>query len=151
MDVRGSGFSSRVPLLLHSDRPLLYIERPNLLTWYESSTVRARLRPWVHYVPVQPNLTDLVEQSRWVLTHAAQAQAIADNALQYARCFLTMAYAQSHLTRTILAASECAEECFDDRVRCGVCQLGSSKGSRFRQAFDRFAWVEGELPPQCTT
>jgi hypothetical protein len=38
------------------------------------------LRPWVHYVPVDGELSDLAERVRWLKAHDTEARAIAENA-----------------------------------------------------------------------
>lgn len=45
VDIRGLGYSGRVPYLLHSNRTLLYVERPGLLTHIESRDYRRPLQP----------------------------------------------------------------------------------------------------------
>jgi hypothetical protein len=45
----------------------------DLRAWYYD-----RLEPWVHYVPVRADLSDFDEAVDWVLTHDAEARAIAD-------------------------------------------------------------------------
>jgi hypothetical protein len=35
-----------------------------------------RLVPWQHYVPVESDMRDLVEEARWVLTHNERAGVI---------------------------------------------------------------------------
>lgn len=46
------------------------------------------LTAWVHYVPLQYNLSDLLERYEWLEAHPAQAQAIAENGLGVARALL---------------------------------------------------------------
>jgi hypothetical protein len=35
------------------------------------------LIPWVHYIPIQSDLSDVEERVQWILEHDAQAQEIA--------------------------------------------------------------------------
>lgn len=151
LDVRGAGFSSRTVMLLHSARPLLYVERPHLLTFVESAAFAAPLRPWVHYVPVAADLRNLAARADWVLEHRAEAERIAAHALAYARCFLTTDFARRYFTRQLLAAGSCAEECFVERSRCQACQMDvPGNRSRFHAAFARLRWVQnGTLPSEC--
>lgn len=58
-----TGYSLRVKFLLHSGRLLFIVDRP-LWSWAE-----ARLEPWVHYVPVKRDLSDLSEKVHWADTH----------------------------------------------------------------------------------
>lgn len=42
------------------------------------------LKPMVHYVPVEQNLTDLVDQIQWAISHDEEVKKIADNGRKYA-------------------------------------------------------------------
>lgn len=85
---------------------MLYVERPHLLTFFETPAFRAPLRAWVHYVPVHEDLSDLVPkvqnhlsitnaflcymltnsgrlaQARWIQTHPEESSLIAARALR---------------------------------------------------------------------
>ncbi len=41
------------------------------------------IEPWVHYVPVQSDLSDVVEKLEWAESHQAEAKQIAENASQF--------------------------------------------------------------------
>jgi hypothetical protein len=47
---------------------------PTASTW----AMEELLQPWVHYVPLDPNLTNVEEQMQWVLNHDTEAQQIAN-------------------------------------------------------------------------
>lgn len=42
------------------------------------------LKPMVHYVPLERNLSNLVEQLEWSINHDDEAKEIAENARQFA-------------------------------------------------------------------
>ena len=42
-----------------------------------------RIVPWVHYVPVKADLSDLLERAEWCLTHDRKAAQIAENARRF--------------------------------------------------------------------
>lgn len=44
-----------------------------------------RLKPWKHYVPVSPDLSDLEEKVAWAENNPAEAQRIADQATEFVR------------------------------------------------------------------
>ena len=101
--MRGLGFSARVPLLLHSGRTLLYVER-EVSSFVSDGSVEAgvpAIRPWVHYVPVNADLSNLVERARWLLTHPEAAANIAKRGQEHAQRYLTYA-AAVEATRIIL-------------------------------------------------
>ncbi|BAQ49527.1 MULTISPECIES: glycosyl transferase family 90 [Methylobacterium] len=43
------------------------------------------IKPWVHYIPVEEDMSDLAEKSLWCLGHDEQAKSIAKNALDFSR------------------------------------------------------------------
>lgn len=44
----------------------------------------SNLEPWVHYVPVSRDLSDLVEKVKWAKEHDTEAAKIAENARRFA-------------------------------------------------------------------
>ncbi len=57
---------------LLSGSPVLKVASPNQYRqWYYD-----RLKPWINYVPVEPDLSDLVEKVTWLRTHDSSAQEI---------------------------------------------------------------------------
>ena len=84
VDLPGAGYSGRVPLLLHSSRPVLYAERKHHAFYYSS------LQPFVHYVPVASNLSDLVDKAKWVRDNPIEASQIGARAQAFAQRHLTL-------------------------------------------------------------
>jgi len=113
LDVRGAGFSQRVPVLMHTGRPLLYAERPGLVTWFEASDFEEPWRPWVHYVPVDPRLTNLEERIAWLRAHPRAR--IGEAARAYARRHFTVAAAR-RVVRDRLFGPDCAGRRTDGAV-----------------------------------
>lgn len=74
IDVEGTGWSARLKYLLCSRRPAFVMDRP----FWDWATFD--LQPWVHYIPVERDSSDLLEKIRWAEDHPEEAQAIADNA-----------------------------------------------------------------------
>lgn len=64
VDARGVGVSGRVPSLLLLGRPLLYIARPKLWSWYTDPSYEEPLRDWEHIVPVAANLSNLEKSAQ---------------------------------------------------------------------------------------
>jgi len=58
---------------------------PGLLFHHITPTkdyIHDQIQPWVHYVPVQPDLADLMEKLEWAETHPAEAKKIAETATE---------------------------------------------------------------------
>lgn len=83
IDIEGLGYSGRLKLLLWSNRPVLLVDRPYKEYFYD------KLKPWVHYIPVKRDLSDLVEKTKWCINNKNEAAKIAKNALEFSKENLT--------------------------------------------------------------
>lgn len=79
MDIQGNGYSGRTKLLLHSGRPLFYQDRQWHEYWFFET------KPFVHYIPVKEDFSDLAEKLEWANAHPTECATIASNALQFAK------------------------------------------------------------------
>jgi hypothetical protein len=95
IDVEGGAYSGRLKLLLHSGRPVLIQDRP----WHE--WFWDELVPWEHYVPVRRDLSDLVDQARWVKEHPDEAARIGRSGQELARRLLTRSCAVEQWARIL--------------------------------------------------
>ena len=123
VDIRGAGFSARIAVLLHTQRTLLYVQRPGLFTWFEDPLSPARLEPWVHYVPVSESLADLKERARYALSPAGAG--IARNALRHAREHVTRIAARRYALKQLLevvAARKSARRAWSSSPWCATSQ-----------------------------
>lgn len=59
------------------------------------------LTPWVHYVPVKWDLSDLEEILQWIWDHDDEAHKIAENALEISRTILSCEHQREYLKREI--------------------------------------------------
>ena len=41
------------------------------------------MEPWVHYIPIKPDFSDLEDKMQWLETHDEEAKEIADNAYEF--------------------------------------------------------------------
>lgn len=80
IDTGGEGFSARVKYLLHTNRPLFLVDREeNKREYFYNSLI-----PFVHFIPVKADLSDLLTQLDWAEHNYAQSVRIAGNAKQFA-------------------------------------------------------------------
>lgn len=93
IDVEGNGFSGRLKYLLSSRRPVFVTERP-LWDWATHDLI-----PWVHYIPLNRDSSDLFQRIQWAITHPAEAQAIADRVANLMKVRIT----RSNIDRYICA------------------------------------------------
>lgn len=85
VDVRGGAYSARLKYLFHAGRPLFMAERESVEYWH------TLLQPYVHYIPVKEDLSDLVQQTLWAREHPEECRSIAREAVVFATTHLTPA------------------------------------------------------------
>ncbi len=78
IDIGGNGWSGRLKWLLFTKRPLLLVDRIYIEYFYND------LIPYVHYIPVNMNLSNLIEQVQWAINNPEKSNQIALNAFNYA-------------------------------------------------------------------
>jgi hypothetical protein len=95
IDVEGKGYSARLKILLHSGRPVLIQDRP-WREWFWSE-----LKPMENFIPVQRDLSDLVEKLEWAQANPAEAEAIGRAGQSFALAKLTREAAVLALAQTL--------------------------------------------------
>jgi len=83
LDLEGYGYSARLKLLFFAPRAIFLQDRPGKDLCFET------IRPWVHYVPVEADLSDLEEKTRYLAARPDIEQAIIAAAQANARANLT--------------------------------------------------------------
>jgi hypothetical protein len=100
IDLQGRGFSARLKLLLFSGRPLFIQARRWHQYFFEN------LEPFVHFIPVEEDLSDLSAQIDWVETHPVRAALIAAEAQRFARANLRRHHAVQYLAERLVELSK---------------------------------------------
>ena len=95
LDIRGAGYSGRLKLLMHAARPVFLVERRFREFFYE------HLKPFVHYMPVKEDLSDLAARVAEVKANPSWAEQLGKNAAAFAATYLTRDYAL-HYWREVL-------------------------------------------------
>jgi len=75
------------------------LSMPGILFHHETSMTDSyfdELKPWVHYVPVNQGLTDLMEKIKWAETHEEEAKKISENASAWVNDFTTRRHNLKH-------------------------------------------------------
>jgi hypothetical protein len=85
VDLRGAGFSARLPALLASGRPVIIQARTNE-QWFIWDT---NFQPWTHYIPLDEDVSDIGDVVEWAVNHPKQAAAIGRAGAVYASTYLT--------------------------------------------------------------
>eukprot|EP00930_Biecheleria_cincta_P087991 TRINITY_DN77234_c0_g1_i1.p1 TRINITY_DN77234_c0_g1~~TRINITY_DN77234_c0_g1_i1.p1 ORF type:complete len:443 (-),score=51.86 TRINITY_DN77234_c0_g1_i1:417-1745(-) len=60
-------------------RATFWVESPDVEIWYSG------LKPYIHFIPVKRDLSDLTKQLRWAMSHDSEVQAIAKRAREFAQ------------------------------------------------------------------
>ena len=74
IDCPGYGYSARIKWLLATGRPLFIVERDIVEHWHEE------MEPWVHFIPVSKDLSDLFEHRSRLEADPALYESIGKNA-----------------------------------------------------------------------
>jgi hypothetical protein len=83
LDIGGNGYSGRLKYLMYTKRPILYVDR------YYVEYFQDDLIPYVHYIPVKMDLSDIWIQIRWIMSNPEKCKEIALNAFEYATTHFT--------------------------------------------------------------
>jgi len=84
IDCQGWGYSARIKWLLATGRPLFVVDREHVEHWHED------MQPWVHYVPVKSDLSDLLAQHAKLEADPNLYKSIGQNARHFAAENLTV-------------------------------------------------------------
>jgi Glycosyl transferase family 90 len=95
-------FTQRFPRLLQSGS--LLFKSTRFREWYTE-----RLKPYVHYIPVNYNLTDLEEKITWAYQHPKAAEQIMKNGNFLSKQFFTRKEINCYVYRLILEYHELFE------------------------------------------
>lgn len=96
IDVEGNSYSARLKYLFFSRRVVLIQDRE----WKEY--FHRELKPYVHYIPVKNDLSDLISQYEMIESQPDLYHEIAENAYQYASTKLTYAAAIEFMTDNMM-------------------------------------------------
>lgn len=102
INVDGHVSAFRISYELSLGSVVLYTDDSQYYTWITKS-----LKPWVHYVPIKSDLSDIYEKIKWCKLHDTECQEIAANARLFYEEFINKNY-MLHYTATLfksLAAS----------------------------------------------
>lgn len=83
IDVEGYGYSGRFKYLLWSRRPVIFVKRKFNEYWFKE------LKEWIHYIPCNEDLSNIVDIINWSLDNYDEAMQIAENAYEFAKIHLT--------------------------------------------------------------
>ena len=82
INVEGHSAAYRLSLELSMGSVIFYVESEYSL-WFTKY-----LEPWVHYVPVASDLSDLLEKIEWAISHDSECEKIAANSLEFYNKYL---------------------------------------------------------------
>ena len=83
IDFKGYGWSARTKVLLNSPRIVFIVDRKYEEFWYEY------IKPWVHYIPVKEDLSDLEKNYEKIESDTGLQEYIKRNQREYAKKYLT--------------------------------------------------------------
>jgi hypothetical protein len=84
IDCPGNGYSARIKWLLATGRPLFIVDREVIEPWHEA------LIPWVHFIPVAADLSDLLDHHARVEADSNLYHSIGEEARRFAATHLSV-------------------------------------------------------------
>jgi len=87
INVDGHVSAFRLTYELATNSVILLADDSMYYTWYRKSLI-----PWIHYVPIKSDLSDLYEKIRWCKGHDLECHTIAENALEFYKKYLNKSY-----------------------------------------------------------
>lgn len=100
LDLEGRGYSARMKFLFHTNRVVFYQARKFNEYWFWD------LEPFVHYIPVKEDLSDMEEKFSWADGNPDECSRIAKNAYDFALSNLKRSDAVKRLKRIIMKLGE---------------------------------------------
>jgi len=77
IDLPGHTYSTKSYWMLFLKRPMFYVEPILKFNW------ESNLKPWVHYIPVKRDYSDLLRHYEWAEGHPDEVQSIAANLYKF--------------------------------------------------------------------
>ncbi|MES2437448.1 MAG: glycosyl transferase family 90 [Verrucomicrobiota bacterium] len=102
IDCPGTGYSGRLRWLLATGRPVFIVDRAAIEHWH------ARMIPWVHFIPIRPDLSDLMWAYKRLESDPALYGMISENARQFVRNHLLHGREVAHIASQMPEPTQCA-------------------------------------------
>lgn len=77
IDIQGRGYSGRLKYLATMNRIIFVQERKY---W---DILSIQMKPWIHYIPIKEDLSDLIEKYEWAESHTKECEIILQNLKKY--------------------------------------------------------------------
>lgn len=122
LDLQGNGYSGRTKLLLHTNRPLFYQNRRLHEYWFWD------LEPFVHYIPVKEDLSDMEEKFSWAENNPEECSKIAKTAYEFAVSNLKREDAVKRLRKIIMKLGEPKKY-----ATITLCVLACAKNEKYKK------------------
>jgi len=133
IDLQGNGYSGRTKLLFHMNRVLFYQERELNEYWFWQT------KPYVHYIPIKKDLSDLNEKIEWAENHPEECREIAKNAYQFAIDNLKREDALKRMKKIIVNLGKKEKE-YDMTLCVLACAKNEKYEKRLKEYIDGYGY-----------
>jgi hypothetical protein len=84
LNIKGNGAPYRFPFLFFLKSLILHVESDFKL-WFELYKIKDKLifQPYIHYIPIKADLSDLIEKIEWCKANDAECKKIAHNSYKF--------------------------------------------------------------------
>jgi hypothetical protein len=96
LSLEGWGLASGLKWMLYSNS-VVFMAAPTKVSW----AMEDKLVPYVHYIPLKPDYSDLRQQLEWARNHDEECQTISRQARSYMEHLVTSPEAQSNTLRIL--------------------------------------------------
>jgi hypothetical protein len=100
IDCPGTGYSGRLRWLLATGRPVFVVDRRAIEHWH------ARMIPWVHFIPIRQDLSDLMWAYKRLESSPALYRMISENAREFVRHHLSRGREVAHIASLVPASAQ---------------------------------------------
>ena len=128
LDLQGNGYSGRTKFLLHMNRTLFYQSRTLHEYWFWN------MKPFVHYIPVAEDLSDMEEKFDWAEAHPEECLKIASEGQKFALDNLKRTDAVERL-KTIFINLGGKKKLYPTIT---LCVLACAKNEKYRKRLEDF-------------
>lgn len=97
LSIEGNDVATNLKWIMMSNSVCI-MPLPQICSWF----MEDHLVPYVHFIPISDDFSDLEEKYEWCLTHDSECEVIATNATEFARQFLDRER-EDEITRNVIA------------------------------------------------
>lgn len=109
VNVPGHTSAFRLPTLMLLGSVILHVDRTPYKAWFEKY-----LRPWTHYIPILPDLSNLIDTIEWCRTHTKMCMYIVEQAREFAEKAISGSLSNDYMVGVLNGLPPCTDLVFPE-------------------------------------